>query len=208
MNKRVLSIAVGAVVLLSTSVFAQVSVQPGITAGLSMFNEKTTSSGGITTTIDTKTGMVAGAVLDIVIMKIFSIEPGILYSMRGGQATDDHGVTTKDNLSYLAIPVHAKLKIPATPVVGAYALAGVNLGILLSAKSTDGTSTDDRKGQFNSTDFGLDFGAGVELSLVKVVPFVEFVYDLGLSNIDKNATGDASTKTSGMELRAGLRFKM
>lgn len=207
MNKRVLSIAAGAVVLLSTSVFAQVSVQPGITAGLSMFSKKE-NSGGITITSDTKTGMVAGAVLDIVFMNMLSIEPGLLYSMRGGQSTDEHGVTTKANLSYLAIPVHAKLKIPATPVVSAYALAGVNLGILLSAKASDGTNSQDIKANVNSTDFGIDLGAGLEFSIASVVPFIEFVYDFGLSNIEKDATGNNSWKTSGMELRAGLRFKM
>ena len=206
MNKRVLSSAVGAVVLLSASVFAQVSVQPGITAGLSSYSE-TESIPGISVTTDSKMGLVAGGVLDIVIMKMFSIEPAVVYSMRGGQVSDA-GVTAKLNLSYLAIPVHFKLKYPVTPIVSPYALAGVNVGILLSAKADDGTTSQDVKDSMNTTDFGIDLGAGVEFSASSVVPFVEIVYDIGLSNLAKDAPADVSAKTSGMEIKAGLRFKM
>lgn len=59
----------------------------------------------------------------------------------------------------------------------------------------------------SSIAFGLDLGAGIEFSLPVVIPFVEYVYDLGLSNILKNTVGDESQKTSGSEIKAGLKFK-
>jgi opacity protein-like surface antigen len=205
MNKRFLGIAAGIVALLNTGIFAQVSFQPGITAGIGMFSEKT-SGNGSTFTTDSKTGIVAGGVLDIVVLNMFSIEPGIVYSMRGGQ-TSSGAITVKDDKNYLAIPVHAKVRFTATPIVHLYALAGVNLGILLSAKEDNGSTTTDVKDQFNSTAFGLDFGGGLEFSLGGLVPYIEYVYDLGLSNIAKDAPSGSSFTTSGSQIQVGLRFK-
>jgi opacity protein-like surface antigen len=206
MNNRLLTIAAGVIVLLNASAFAQIGVQPGITAGLSSYSEKVSTS-GISVTNDSKAGLAFGGVLDIAIMNMFSIEPGVIFSMRGGQSSS-YGITLKEYLTYLALPLHFKLKYPVTPIVSPYALAGLNLGILLSAKDDDGTNSVDIKNSLNTTDFGIDLGAGVEFSVSSAVPFAEFVYNLGLSNIYKNAPADFSLKTNGMEIKVGLRFKM
>jgi len=58
----------------------------------------------------------------------------------------------------------------------------------------------------NAISFGLDLGAGLEFDLPVIIPYLEFVYDFGLTNIEKNLPSDASLKTSGSELRAGIRF--
>ena len=205
MNKWPLVIAVGALVLINASAFAQIKSQVGVVAGLSIYSEEA-SGGGMSQSTDTKTGFVGGVVINFGILNLFSIEPGVLYSMRGGQSTYQ-GETQKDNLSYLAIPVHAKLKWPGLPIVSPYALAGVNLAFLLSAKDEYSTGgSDDFTSQVNPVSFGFDFGAGLEFDLPVIIPYLEFVYDLGLTNIAKDIPSDSSIKTSGSELRVGIRF--
>ena len=82
MNKRFCSLVVIAVVLFTAGVFAQISVQPGIAAGINSFTQKVDAP-GMTITPDSKMGFVAGAVLDISLMDLISIEPGLMYTMRG-----------------------------------------------------------------------------------------------------------------------------
>jgi opacity protein-like surface antigen len=205
MNKRFLSLAVSILVVINASAFAQIKSQVGVVAGLSMYSEEI-SGEGASQSSDTKTGFVGGIVIDFGILNLFSIEPGVLYSMRGGQSTYE-GETFKHNLSYLAIPVHAKLKWPGLPIVSPYALAGVNLAYLLSANQASSSGiSNDFASEVNSVSFGIDFGAGLEFDLPVLIPYLEFVYDLGLTNIAKNIPSDASIKTSGSELRVGIRF--
>jgi hypothetical protein len=160
-------------------------------------------------------GTVNGVVLDLSVLNIVSIEPGILYSMRGMKmenSQDSITQTSTENLSYLAIPVHLKLKYPS-PLLKPYGLAGLNLGILLSAKGkTEETGIpaveEDIADECNSIDFGLDFGAGVEFALPALTPFVEFVYYVGLTNVPKDMPDEVTMKNSGWELKGGLRFKL
>lgn len=211
MAKRFVGIVVGLVALVGTATQAQTHTELGVNAGLSMFHETATQS-STSISSDTKTGLVAGAVLDIWLLNILALEPSITYSMRGGQfaITLQNGTsgTLKENLAYLAIPFHAKLKWPGIPALSPYALAGINLGILLSAKDDDGTTSEEFSSEVNPLAFGLDFGAGLDFDLPGIVPYIEFVYDLGVSNLSKDAPSDASIKTSGSELKAGIRFKL
>jgi opacity protein-like surface antigen len=186
------------VVFFNFVVFAQVNIRPGVVAGLSLFTE-TAKTNGTSVSTDTRTGFVAGVVMDIDIFKMVSIEPGLVFSERGGRMPFV-------DLSYLAIPVHAKLKWPGMPVISPYALAGINLAFLLTSASTNSVGSPFTDA-VSSMAFGLDLGAGIEFSLPGVIPFVEYVYDFGLSNIVKNTVGDESQKTSGSEIKAGLRFK-
>jgi hypothetical protein len=93
-------------------------------------------------------------------------------------------------------------------------LAGLNFGILLSAKSKKEetgypTVEEDWKSHMNGVDFGFDLGVVVEFSLQKVIPFVEFVYNKGLVNIAKNDPGDDFFVTSkGIEIKTGLKFRI
>jgi opacity protein-like surface antigen len=215
MMKRLVSLAAVGVVLLNAAVFAQMSISPGITAGLSSFKE-TVSYSGMTVTSDSRTGLAFGGLLDISVMNILSIEPGIGYSMRGYKMSTTEPsfgtMTFSNNFSYLTIPVHGKLKFP-TPLIKPYALAGLNVGLLLAAKAKmEGTGIPteelDVKDSMNAVDIGLDLGAGVEFSMPQITPFVEFVYYMGLTNFPKDVPSGYSAKNNGFELKGGLKFKM
>jgi opacity protein-like surface antigen len=207
MKNRFLSVATSGIILLSASVFSQVNYRPGVFAGFSIYNEKVTAL-GTALSADPRTGVSGGAVFEIVMMNMASIEPGIVYSQRGARLDLGGGVTEKDNLSYLTIPVNAKLKIPATPVICPYILAGLNAGILMSATADSSGQSFDAKDAYNSIDFGLDFGAGCELNLSKIVPYIEYVYYVGLANTWKDVPDGVSAKNHGSEIKAGLKYKL
>ena len=59
MKKRFFSVIVGAIICFNGLIFAQVSVQPGITAGLSSYTQKFKTM-GMTIEPDSKTGFVGG----------------------------------------------------------------------------------------------------------------------------------------------------
>lgn len=197
--------------IISGSVFAQVTLSPGFTGGVSISKEKLKSS-GLTIEGDNVTGLTVGGVLDIGMTQNFSVEPGLIFTQRGTKISMDFGgtsVTATHSLNYLEIPVVAKGKLPLGTVTP-YALAGVSLGILLSANTTaEATgmpSTDEEDTSTTATDFGLNFGGGAELAMGNVKPYVEFSYYLGLLNIAKDASSDESEKSQGMAIRAGLKF--
>lgn len=206
MKNRFLSLAASGVIFLSASVFSQVNYRPGVSLGLGIYNEKVTAI-GTTRSADPKTGVTVGAVCEIVLMNMVSVEPGIVYSQRGSQLDFGGGIMGKDNLSYLTIPVNAKLKIPATPFICPYILAGPNAGILMSATADSSDQSFDAKDAYNSIDFGLDFGAGCEFNLAKIVPFIEYVYYVGLANTWKDVPEGVSAKNHGSEIKAGLKYK-
>ena len=225
MTKRLLPLVSGAIAVAALSTFSQIRMEAGVVAGLSMFHESMHNGyspmGPINfdTVDDTKTGFVGGIVFDINFLNIISIEPGLVYSQRGGQTSlqetlvnpsgeiTDKTVIFKENFDYLAIPIHAKVKWPG-PIVRPYALGGINLAFLLSAKEENGSDPALKISYLNSTAFAIDLGGGIEFDLPVVIPYLEYVYDLGVSNLLTNHTDDQSLKTSGSEIKAGIRFKL
>ena len=171
-----------------------------------MYSE-TNTSGNSTVSGDSKTGFVGGAVYNISVLSVIAIEPGLVYSMRGGQG-GSMGSESKESIDYLAIPVHAKLKLPGVPFVSPFILAGVNVGFLVSAKDDDGTTTQDVSSEKALMDLGPDLGIGVELPLTALVPYLEYVYDMGLTGLEKNPQGSETIKTNGSEIKVGVRFKL
>jgi hypothetical protein len=213
MKNRLCNMTAGSVAFFTVSVFAQVGASFGITGGFSTFWE-TASSNGETVSSPNKTGLVVGGLLDISLVNLLSIEPGLAYSMRGYKKEDHYG-SVSDNFSYLAVPIHAKVKytLPTLPEVKPYALAGLNFGFLLSAKFKEETTgyptyEADEKSSMNAVDMGFDLGAGVEFSLPTITPFVEFVCYLGMTDFPKDMAPGESLKNNGTELKAGVKFKL
>jgi opacity protein-like surface antigen len=105
-----------------------------------------------------------------------------MYSSLGAKP-DVLGTTVTASADYIVVPVMAKFY-----VADAFSLeAGPQVGFLMSAKlKADGDSVDN-KDEYNTTDFGLNLGAGYD--------FTENIsagvrYTLGLSNIAKDSGSD------------------
>jgi opacity protein-like surface antigen len=215
MKYRFLIVATGGVIFLSAAVFSQATYRPGISFGPGIYNERLTAI-GTARSADPKLGVTVGAICEIVLLNMVSVEPGIVYSQRGSKVDFGGGVMGHDYLSYLTVPVNATLKIPANPALCPYILAGLNGGILVSATADSSDQSFDAKDVYNTFDFGLDFGAGCELDLAnivpswaKIVPSIEYVYYVGLANIWKDPPiGVSSVKNHGSEIKVGLKYKL
>jgi hypothetical protein len=125
----------------------------------------------------------------------FAVQPELLYSAQGGKVSAG-GADYTTNLNYINIPVMAKYY-----VADAFSIeAGPQIGFLMSAKS-DGT---DIKEFCNSTDFGLNLGAGYNLNETMSLGLR---YNMGLSNVIKDVAGvSTDSKNSSIQLSFGYKF--
>ena len=92
-------------------------------------------------------------------------------------------------------------------------MAGPTIGFLQSAKLKvimgSYEEWDDLKDDLKSIDFGLGFGAGLDLPIGNNFIFVEARYSLGLMNIaDKDEGTYADVKTRGIQFFVGITFPM
>jgi hypothetical protein len=125
----------------------------------------------------------------------FAVQPELLYSAQGAKFSAG-GVSFTTNLNYINIPVMAKYY-----VADAFSIeAGPQIGFLMSAKE-DGT---DIKEFCNSTDFGINLGAGYNLNETMSLGLR---YNMGLSDVQKDlAPGESGSKNSSIQLSFGYKF--
>ena len=160
-----------------------------------------------------KLGFSAGVFITFNITEMFAIQPEVLYTMKGAKYEEEiFGETLKFwvNLTYLEIPLLAKIIVPTQGIVKPCLFAGPALAIKLSGKAkaeyageTEEENIEDMKG----TDFGLVIGAGLDFGLGapgmgKLT--VDIRYSLGLSTISDFE--DEDVKNGVFSLMIGFSF--
>lgn len=187
--------------------YSQSKLSLGFEAGLNIANTNQTPS----TSFGSKTCFIIGAVLDAPITPSFSIAPGLRFITKGNSYSGADG-TASNSASVIEIDGLLKAKFPLTEIKP-YVFAGPSLGFIMSSSytvtPTGGTSsTQDVSANTETIDFGLMFGGGLDFKLTPTMDlFGQFGYSLGLSNIQKNNPAQ-TTKTTGIQMTAGLRFKL
>lgn len=178
-------------------------VKFGVKAGLNMAS----LSGGDAYygSYGSKAGFHVGGLAEIKINDKFSVQPELLYSLKGADFNYGFGgafglATDKLNLSYIDVPVMVKFY----PIERLSAELGPNVAFLMSAERVQNT-TIDVKDNFNSIDFGMNIGAGYEL---KQGIMFQLRYNLGLADISKTATGatNVTDKNSVFQVSVGYKF--
>ncbi len=176
--------------------------------------------------MDNLMGMGLGGTMSYMISPGFSIDTDLLYLQKGAKETvtvDGCDLTSKVKLSYVSLIPMLRYTLQAQGFAP-YFLIGPEVGFLMSAKvkgegdceGVEGSAEVDIKDQTKSVDFGLNFGAGVQIPAGNMALFFEARYALGLSNIEDTSDEeegtlaedeeDTSTKTKGIYLFAGVRF--
>ncbi len=164
----------------------------GVKAGLNLSNVTGDVSGN-----SVKAGFQAGGFVEFKVSEKFSVQPEVLYSLQGAKY-DEEGTNVDFNLSYFNIPVMAKYY-----VADGFSLeAGPQLGFLLSAKAKGGGVTVDVKDSFESIDFGMNVGAGYDITDRFSIGAR---YGFGLSNIAKDSEGD-KIHNSNIAIALGYKF--
>ena len=102
-----------------------------------------------------KVGALAGIALNLGINDMISIQPEVLYSVKGDQEDDRD---FKLNLSYIDVPV--LLRVDAE---GLFFEVGPQLGILASAKAKDKNNSRYLKDSYKTVDFGYVAGVGYQI---------------------------------------------
>lgn len=190
----------------SVTSYSQTTLALGLEAGLNLANVSITPS----QTSNSRTGLIIGGVLDIGISRNIGVTTGLRYTMKGFQVTNQ-GVTFTDKLNYLEVPALLKVKFPLTEVKP-YLVGGPVLGIRVSAseEQSNGTQTADvdASSAFESIDFGLLFGGGLDFNVAnKTDLFIQAGYGFGLSNIWKQTT-TVTVKNYGIQFTGGVKFRI
>lgn len=163
--------------------------------------------------VKSKIGFNVGGFAEIKLSDKFAIQPELLYSAQGMKLDNipldiegsDYSVDSTFKLVYINIPVMFKFYVAEKFNLE----AGPQVGFLTSAKvkvTVDGfgSSTESVKENFESVDFGLNFGAGYYFTEHF---FANARYNLGLSNIAKTEGGENTTiNNSVFSLNVGYKF--
>ena len=158
-----------------------------------------------------KVGFHVGGFVEIKVSDKFSVQPELLFSTQGTKLEEsgtNYSYESNLNLSYLNIPVMAKYYVAE----GFSLEAGPQIGFLTTAKS-DFTATEsgitvsgdeDVKDEFESVDFGVNFGAGYDFTENLSVGLR---YNLGLSNVYKTEAGnDFKNSNNVFSVSLGYKF--
>jgi hypothetical protein len=206
MKLKTTVIALFLVLISAAGTYSQTTLALGAEVGLNIANVSITPS----QTSNSRTGLIIGGVLDIGISRNIGVTTGLRYIMKGFQVTNG-GATFTDKLNYLDVPVLLKVKFPLTEVKP-YLIGGPVLGIRVAAseEQSNGQQTNDvdASSAFESIDFGLLFGGGLDFNVAtKTDLFVQFGYSLGLSNIYK-LNPQFTVKNYGIQITGGAKFRL
>lgn len=202
---------------MTTSAFSQVKF--GIKGGLNLANmldkdEDDTYSDDY----KFKPGFHLGVITEFSISKQFAIEPGLLFSTKGFKV-EEEDIKLSFNLNYIEMPLNAIYKIDLggvkiltqTGPYIAYAISGkmkanmALLGVNEDSKEEEILIGDDKeKDVIKPLDFGVNFGAGVEINDF----FISMQYGLGLANLSiSNDVNDDKTKMKNKVIGVSVGYK-
>ncbi|HEX4373929.1 MAG TPA: porin family protein [Puia sp.] len=171
------------------------SVNFGLKAGVNLANATGSDAEGSSMRVSFN----AGALAQISLNDMLSVQPEVYYSDQGAKVKFDNGlggtVTGTQKLGYINVPVLVKY----TTSSGFFVQTGPQIGFLLSAKASAAGQSSDEKSFFKSTDFSWAFGAGF---LTSMNIGIDARYNLGLSNIENtgNSGGTGTIKNGVIQI--------
>jgi len=138
----------------------------------------------------------------------FSVQPGVYFAMKGFRTElEDFGDAKMEvNMNYIEVPVLLKATFDFNLPVKPFVLVGPSVGYAITKEViipetvpspwNEGIVASYEEDTSNF-DFGLVFGAGVDLDMGISI---DARFNLGLLNIDNEATGDDYTKNRSVSL--------
>lgn len=169
------------VVSISTQSFAQLRYGPKV--GVNFATQKLVFDGKTDNDVKTLVSFAIGGIADYAFSESLSFQPGLLFTEKGFvYKDDDYKFSTK--IYYFEIPLNVVYKYDIG-ILEIYGVAGPYFGFAVSGKfkyddSTEKIKFGDDTGDDNIKrgDFGLNFGAGVEISSFQI----GLNYGLGILN--------------------------
>jgi hypothetical protein len=149
---------------------------------------------------DSMTGLNFGLFASFPAGSSLSIQPEALFSQKGFKINGGEIGSMTNKLTYLSVPVLAKMSFGGEGTSRPYIFAGPEVALLLTAKASAGGFSASIKDGFKSLDFGGTVGGGVELGKVSL----DARYGLGLASI---AEGGGSAKNRAITLMVGYSIR-
>lgn len=195
-------IIVALAAIFSTVTFSQTKL--GIEAGLNLSN----SSFSPDLRSGTRTGFMLGGFAEFKVSPLFSIKPGLRYIMKGFSVVDDWGYQSTIKLNYIEAPVLVKVTFPVQQVKP-YIEAGPTVALRISANAESVDGDVDASDAFETMDFGLYFGSGLDFRVSgNTELFAGIGYSLGLSNTLSAINGNVTGKNNGFRIVSGVKFDL
>jgi hypothetical protein len=199
MKRKFIAILSLLTVLFAGSLNAQDAVKTGAKGGL---NFATISDGGF----DTRTGFVVGGFAKFGIPDSpLSIQPEAMYSQQGGERNGN-----QVRVDYLQVPVLFKFALLEGATVEPNLFAGPYAGLRLIAEQDGGTGglfggSSDISNQTEQVDYGLAFGAGLDIEVGNSIFTMDARYNLGLNDVftDQSGKNRVLSITFGISLPSG-----
>jgi hypothetical protein len=174
----------------------------GVKAGASLTNYTGKGAGDN----DYKFGFNGGFLANFAVNDVFSIQPEVLYSMKGAKADETIGgtkLTQKQTLHYIDVPVLAHINAG-----GLFFELGPQIGFLAAAKESleaNGQSaSQDIKDQAKTVDFGYAAGLGYQMMNG---PGIGLRYNGGFTDINKNnSNSDNAVRNGAFQLYLTYMF--
>lgn len=184
-------------ILMAVLVSSVAAVNAQATFGLKLganFSNLKYSEDGDSESGDMKVGLNIGGLANIPLSADFSFQPELVFSMEGSK-NEFGGIETKINLNYINIPVLLQYNVS-----GFIAETGPQLGFLIGAKFKAGDTEVDSEA-YETINFSWAIGFGYKMPS----GFGANVrYNLGLSNIYKDAADDYKVK--GNTIQVGVFY--
>ncbi len=184
----------------------------GVKAGLNFANFGGEESGDWSS----RTGMAFGGYFEYPLSNTVSVQPEVIYTMKGARQTDRYtfqGAAYTETLTfkynYLEIPVAGKLSIPLdntnlTPVL----FAGPSFAFRLSSgweMKEEGDRYEGDDDRVKSFDFGFLIGGGAMFNIGARFVEVEIRYNMGLTSLDDSGNNH-SIKNNVLMLMASYQI--
>lgn len=211
MKKQILRISLLAIFALTVSIgaFAQGSdrtwsIGPEVGVNFSKLGRDADES-------DYNTGLLAGGFVTYSIRNTYAFTAKILYSQKGASGDgffDGEDDDAKLHLNYIEIPVLARAFFNREGTVRPNVFLGPSFGFLTGAKGKIGDgdyeSIDNYDDTFNSFDFGVAAGLGLNIKVGEEMYFiVDARYTYGFSDI---TVGSGNVNNQAVAVSAGLSF--
>ncbi len=156
-------------------------------------------------------GFNLGLFTELAVGEHFSIQPELLLSTKGNRATyevaDDIGIEgeVKSNLTYIDIPVLAKVTVGEVLNIHVGPYASYLIGASASTEGTVNGSLDLNRDNFKTWDYGLAAGLGADIDVVTIGAR----YNLGLVNVAKSTAAEGildNSKNSVLQVYVAVGF--
>jgi hypothetical protein len=190
--------------LVSANIHAQIN--PGRIVGLNL-STMTLKTNGISLDPDTWVSIHLGGIFEIPLTDNLALRPGLLYSAKGSLYTIDT-IRYSISPSYIEVPVYAVLSFGSDAIkislfTGPYLACGIGGNKTESGGGAGSISFgSDENDDMKLFDFGLNFGAGINIKGL----MISAQYEMGLANLSSVTADDSEMKNKVIGISLGYLF--